>query len=92
MEVPELEAAWFGLVRAGSFEELSTYLDLRMADGRLRRMPDAGVAARVVTESLSWFAWHRREGRDSTLYDDSAARQTVIEFICSALIPESERQ
>ena len=89
VEVPELEAAWFGLVRAGSFEELSTYLDLRMADGRLRRMPDAGVAARVVTESLSWFAWHRHEGRDSTLYDDDTVRSTVVEFISAALIPES---
>ncbi len=89
VEIPALEAAWFGLARAGSFEELGTYLDRRMAHGLLRRMPDAEVAARVVTESLSWFAWHRREGRDSTLYDDDAVRRTVIEFICAALIPES---
>jgi AcrR family transcriptional regulator len=88
VEIPALEAAWFGLARAGSFEELGTYLDRRMAHGLLRRMPDAEVAARVVTESLSWFAWHRREGRDSTLYDDDAVRRTVVEFICAALIPE----
>jgi AcrR family transcriptional regulator len=92
VEIPELEAAWFGLARAGSFEELGTYLDRRMADGLLRCMPDAGVTARVVTESLSWFAWHRREGRDSTLYDDDAVRRTVVEFICAALIPESRRE
>jgi AcrR family transcriptional regulator len=89
VEIPELEAAWFGLARSGTFEELGTYLDRRMAHGLLRRMPDAEVAARVVTESLSWFAWHRREGRDSTLYDDNAVRRTVVEFICAALIPES---
>jgi AcrR family transcriptional regulator len=89
VEIPELEAAWFGLARAGSFDELGTYLDRRMAEGRLRRMPDAGVAARVVTESLSWFAWHRREGRDSALYNEDAVRGTVVEFICAALIPES---
>jgi AcrR family transcriptional regulator len=89
VEMPELEAEWFGLARAGSFEELGSYLDRRMADGLLRRLPDARVAARVVTESLSWFAWHRREGRDSTLYDDDAVRRTVLEFICAALIPES---
>ena len=91
VEIPELEEAWFGLARAGSFEELGTYLDRRMAHGLLRRMPDAEVAARVVTESLSWFAWHRREGRDSTLYDDGAVRRTVVEFICAALVPESRR-
>jgi AcrR family transcriptional regulator len=91
VEIPELEAAWFDLARAGSFEELGTYLERRMAEGLLRPMPDATVAARVVTESLSWFAWHRREGRDATLYDDDAVRQTVVEFVRAALVPESRR-
>ncbi len=91
VEMPELEAAWFSLARAGSFEELGSYLEGRMAQDLLRPMPDAEVAARVVTESLSWFAWHRREGRDSTLYDDDTVRRTVVEFICAALIPESRR-
>jgi AcrR family transcriptional regulator len=91
VEMPELEAAWFELARAGSFEELETYLKRRMAEGLLRPMPDTAVAARVVTESLSWFAWHRREGRDATLYDEDAVRRTVVEFICAALVPESSR-
>jgi AcrR family transcriptional regulator len=87
VEMPELEAAWFGLARAGSFEELSSYLERRMAEGLLRTMPDAGVAARVVTESVTWFAWHRLQARDASLYDDEAARRTVVEFICAALVP-----
>jgi AcrR family transcriptional regulator len=90
-EMPDLEAAWFDLARAGTFEELGLYLERRMAEGLLRSMPDAAVAARVVTESLSWFAWHRREGRDSALYNDDAVRRTVVEFICSALVPEFRR-
>jgi hypothetical protein len=77
------------LARAGSFEELGSYLESRMAQDLLRPMPDAEVAARVVTESLSWFAWHRLEGRDSSLYDNDTVRRTVIEFICAALVPES---
>jgi AcrR family transcriptional regulator len=91
VEMPELEAAWFDLVRAGSFEDLGGYLERRMAAGLLRAMPDVTVAARVVTESLAWFAWHRHESRDSTRYDDDAVRQTVVEFICAALIPEPRR-
>jgi AcrR family transcriptional regulator len=89
VEMPQLEAAWFGLSRAGTFEELGNYLERRMAVGMLRLMPDAEVAARVVTESLSWFAWHRHEGRDSALYDDDAVRRTVVEFICAALVPHT---
>jgi len=54
-----------------------------MAHWLPRRMPDA---ARVVTESLSWFALHRREGRDTNLYDDHAGKRTVVEFICEALL------
>lgn len=88
-EMPELEALWFGGARAGSYAELERYLERRMAKGLLRPMPDVTVAARVVTESVSWFAWHRHQGRDAALYDDQTARRTVIEFVCAALLPAS---
>jgi AcrR family transcriptional regulator len=90
-DMPELEALWFGGARAGSYAELGQYLERRMAKGLLRPMPDVTVAARAVTESVSWFAWHRHQGRDSALYDDETARSTVIEFVCAALIPGSAR-
>jgi len=86
-EMPELEAAWFDLARAGSFEQLGSYLERRMTAGLLRPMPNAEVAARIVTESLAWFGWHRHEGRDSTSYEDETVRRTVVEFICAALVP-----
>lgn len=89
VEVPGLSALWFDEARHGYYAELSEYLERRTATGRLRPMPDAAVAARVITESVAWFAWHRREGRDSALYDDRTARRTVIEFVCAALLPES---
>lgn len=80
---------WFGSARADSCAELGQYLERRMAKGLLRPMPDPKLAARVVTESVAWFAWHRREGRDSALYDDRTARRTVIEFACAALVAQS---
>lgn len=88
-EMPELEALWFGGARADSYAELGQYLERRMAAGLLRPMPDSEVAARIVTETLSWFGWHRHEGRDSALYKDETVRRTVIEFICAALVPEA---
>jgi AcrR family transcriptional regulator len=90
-DMPELEALWFGGARADSYAELGQYLERRMAAGLLRPMPDVTVAARVVTESVTWFAWHRHQGRDSALYDDETARRTVIEFACAALLPHSVR-
>ena len=88
-ELPELDAAWFGEVRPGYNSGLGRYLERRMASGALRPMPDAMLAAKVVIESVAWFAWHRRDGRDAGLYDDQAARRTVIEFACAALVPGS---
>jgi AcrR family transcriptional regulator len=89
VEMPELEMAWFILARAGTYEELGSYLERRMAAGLLRPMPDSEVAARLVTESVAWFAWHRLEGRDAALYDDAAVRRTVVAFICAALVPQT---
>jgi AcrR family transcriptional regulator len=89
VEMPELETAWFGIARAASYEDLGRYLERRMAAGLLRPMPEAEVAARIVTESLSWFAWHRHEGRDAALYQDATVKRTVIEFICAALVPQA---
>jgi len=54
-------------------------------------MPDARVAARLVVESVAWFAWHRREGRDAALYDDQAGRRTVIELACAARLRAAGR-
>ena len=88
-EMPELEAVYFGRARPGYYADLGRYLERRAAAGLLRAMPDSTVAARVVIESLSWFAWHRLEGRDSTFYDDETVRRTVIEFVCAALMPDS---
>jgi AcrR family transcriptional regulator len=88
-ELPELDAAWFGGARADIYAELQTYLERRMATARLRAMPHAMAAARMIVESVAWFVRHRLERRDSALYDDETARRTVIEFTCAALVPES---
>lgn len=91
-EMPDLEAVWFGEGRGGIYADLAEYLRRRTANGRLRPMPDFPIAARVIGELVTWFAWHRHEGRDTALYDDKTARRTVIEFICAALIPDNARE
>jgi AcrR family transcriptional regulator len=88
VEMPELEEFYYGRTRVGYFGRLATYVDRRTTAGYFRPMPDTAVAARVVSETISWFAWHRREGRDAHLYDDDAVHSTVVEFICAALLPD----
>ncbi|HEY7948176.1 MAG TPA: helix-turn-helix domain-containing protein [Acidimicrobiales bacterium] len=86
VDLPELEDLYFQRGRPGHLALLATYLERRRTGGHLRAVPDTKVAARLVTEAVVWFAWHRREDRDARLYDDDAARQTVIQFVCDALI------
>ena len=85
-DLPDLDEFYFQRARRGHNASLARYLERRAASGHLRAMPDAAVAARLVTEAVTWFAWHRRDDRDAAAYDDGAARRTVIEFVCAALI------
>ena len=70
VDLPELEALYYQRGRRGHLAQLTKYLEQRAASGHLCTMPDTTVAARIVTEAIVWFAWHRREDRDATLYDD----------------------
>jgi hypothetical protein len=85
-EWPELEAFYFQRTRTAYFARLTQYLQERAGAGYLRPMPDAAVAARLIMESIAWFAWKRHQGRDALAYDDSTVRETLIQFVCSALL------
>jgi AcrR family transcriptional regulator len=89
VELPEIEEFYFGQLRVGYFARFADYLEQRTASGHLRSMPDTALTARLVSESIAWFAWHRHEGRDAELYDDSVAHSTVVEFTCAALLESS---
>jgi len=87
-DLPPLEALYFGRRRRGRIDLLGDYLQRRAASGHLRSLPDMAVAAQIVTETIAWFAWKRRESHDASRFDDDAARTTVVEFVCNALLPE----
>jgi AcrR family transcriptional regulator len=85
MDLPDLDELYFRRGRRGHHGQLARYLELRADQGYLRTTPDPTIAARLVTEAIAWFAWHRREDRDAAAYNDEQARKTVIQFVCDAL-------
>jgi AcrR family transcriptional regulator len=85
-DLPELEEFYFGGVRVRYFAQLTRYLEARAQRGYFRPMRDAAVTARVITETIAWFAWKRHEGRDAQLYDEDTARATVVEFVSASLL------
>jgi len=87
VDLPELEALYFQRGRRGYFAQFTRYIEQRVESGHLRAVPDAAVAARAVVETVTWFAWHRREDRDAELYgDEDRARQTIVELLCHGLV------
>jgi AcrR family transcriptional regulator len=86
VDVPELESFYFGNIRLRYFAQLSRYLEARAQGGYFRAMKDPVVTARLITETIAWFAWKRHEGRDAKLYAEDTVRATVVEFICASLL------
>ncbi len=86
-DLPELEVLYFQRGRPGYLAQLTRYLDMRAGSGHLRATADTAVAARMLLETITWFAWHRREDRDAKVYDDERARTTIVELLCDAFVP-----
>jgi len=85
-DIPELEDFYYRRTRTRYFAQLAEYLRTRAASGLLRPMPDAAVTSRLVSETISWFAWKRHEGPDALLYAEDDVQNTVVAFICAALV------
>lgn len=87
-DIPALEEMYFGRRRRRRIDLLTEYLHLRAGSGHVVQLPDMAVGAQIITEAVAWFAWKRFEGHDANRFDDELARQTVVEFVCNALLPE----
>ncbi|MFN8544287.1 MAG: helix-turn-helix domain-containing protein [Candidatus Binatia bacterium] len=85
LELPELARVFRDEVRPGLVQRLTQYLERRMDGGQLRRTPHPGATARLIFESVVWFARHRHEDPDTATIDDDAARETVIDFVVGSL-------
>lgn len=87
-DYPELARLWYGAGRGGALSLLTAYLDDRTRRGRLRRFEDKAVAARIVLETLIFWAVHRHWDPHPQTVDEATARKTAIRFIVGALAKE----
>jgi len=85
---PELAALWFAGARGEVMAMLTHYLEDRMRRKLLRPAGEAAVTARVLLETLAFWAVHRHWDPHPQPVDDTVARETVIQFIMNALRPE----
>ena len=87
-DLPELAGLWFEGARGGLVTALNHYLDREIRNGTMRQMADVTVAARLIVETVVFWAVHRRWDPHPQKFDDSAARETVIGLLTDAFVKE----
>ncbi len=87
-DMPELAALWFAGARGGLIVALQQYLQDRIRRGKLRSVPDAAVAARLIIETIVFWAVHRHWDPHPQSVTETVARRTVMQFICDGLVKE----
>jgi hypothetical protein len=85
-ELPEMADLMNQGIRAPVLAALTQYLDSRVQAGMLRRTPDTGTTARLVLETLTWFARHRFSDPDGAAIPDDLAQDTAVDALVHALV------
>jgi AcrR family transcriptional regulator len=90
LDLPELFAIWFAGARRAFFARFTRYVERRARGGHFRRVHDPAVAARLLIESVVFFARHRHGDPDPGLLPgDDAVREAVIPMLVAGLIPDA---
>ncbi|MHB0884502.1 MAG: TetR/AcrR family transcriptional regulator [Bacillota bacterium] len=82
---PDMADVFFGGLRRQLIAALMQYIELGIAAGEIRAVPDVDVAARFVLETVAWFAIHRHGDPGTKDFSDEAAREGVIDLVAASL-------
>ena len=86
-ELPELADLLNSGLRAPVLAALTGYLESRATAGRLRTTPDTAATARLVLETLTWFARHRLSDPYGAAIGAKLAQDTAVDALLHALVP-----
>ena len=86
-ELPELADLLDAGLRRPVLDALTQYLGSRAKAGRLRATPDTAATARLVLETLTWFARHRHSDPSGAAISPGLAQETAVDALLHALVP-----
>jgi AcrR family transcriptional regulator len=86
-ELPELAELLNAGLRGPVLRALTEYLDSRAKAGKLRSTPDTAATARLVLETLTWFARHRTSDPSGAAIPSGLAADTAVDALLHALVP-----
>ncbi len=87
-DYPGLERESVNDRKRGLSARVAAFLASRAASGGLRPLADPEIAARFLTESIAWFAQHRKRDPAAAMIDDQRARSMVRELLLAAFVPD----
>jgi AcrR family transcriptional regulator len=88
-ELPELAVLLNEGIRRPVLAALTAYLERRVWSGLLRQTPDPAATARLILETLTWFARHRFSDPDGAAIPYPLAEETAVDALLHALLPAS---
>lgn len=86
LDMPSLAILFYAEVRRELIARLTRYLEKRIRGRQLRAVPDPATVARLVLETVTWFARHRLRDADAAAIDDATARVNAIDFLLAGLV------
>jgi AcrR family transcriptional regulator len=90
-DMPELADLWFSGARGGFLSLLTQYLEDRLRRRVFRPVPDVAAAARLILETIVFWAVHRHWDAHPETIDDATAKATVTRFVVGTLAKEDAR-
>jgi AcrR family transcriptional regulator len=88
LDQPELAAVWFDEGRWTYHAALVQYLEQRIAQGLLRSVSSTAVAARMVLETIAFWAVHRHWDPSPQQVSEHDVQTTIVEMIVHGLVEE----
>jgi AcrR family transcriptional regulator len=88
---PELASVWFEQGRYGQVALLATYLEKRIAEGKLRLVPNVQLAARMVLETAALWAIHMPWDASPRPFAEDEVENAVVDMLMHAYAKERTR-
>lgn len=85
LDHPELEKIWQTQGREQSRRAIARYLELRMAAGQIRSVPNIRLIARIVLETVATWAVHIHWDKAPEVFDPEESRSNAIDFLVHGL-------
>ena len=85
MDHPELENVWQTQGREQPRLAIARYIERRVAVGQIRAVPNIGLAARIVIETVATWAVHIHWDKAPEVFDPEESRSNAIDFLVRGL-------